>query len=417
MGITPATDVDRYSASVASTAYRDDELAAMVADIESDLVERKESLSSSAAEKVSKAICAFANDLPGHGRPGVVIIGVADDGRCMDLRIGDDLLKRLAELRDNGRMLPYPSMDVQRRMLNGCDVAVVTVRPAAQPPMRYKGRVWVRVGPTVRLASPADERLLAERRRSADIEFDLREAVDANDSDLDLDFIQRQYLPSAIAPDVIEENDRSLEEQMRSLRLLRRNTPTNGALLAFGRDPRLWFPSAYIQFIRFEGTEILDPVMSQSVLAGQLTDVLGGLTRLLEINVETRLDITSGRRDQRFPDYPVEALRQLAYNAVMHRSYDPDAGSTPIRVSWFSDRVEIQSPGGLFGGLSVTSLGEGLTSYRNQLIAEVMHHLGFAQRFGFGIPFARRSLSENGNPEPEFDVGHHRFLVTVKSAR
>ena len=398
-------------------SYTDNELAGMMSDIESDMVERKETLSSSAAEKVSKSICAFANDLPGHGRPGVVIIGVTDDGRCKGLRIDDDLLKRLAEFRDNGRMLPLPSLDVQRRTLNGCDVAVVTVRPATEPPIRYKGRVWVRVGPTVRLASAADEQLLAERRRAADIGFDLRAAAGATIADLDTDYIRRQYLPSAIAPDVLDENQRTLEEQLRSLRLLRHDEPTYGALLAFGRDPRYWSPGAYVQFVRFDGTEITDPIKSQTVLGGQLADVLGGLSRLIELNVETRLDITSGPHEQRFPDYPVEALRQLAYNAVMHRGYSPDAGNVPTRLSWFSDRVEIQSPGGLLGSMTIESLNEGVTGYRNQLIAEIMHNLGFAQRFGIGIPLAKRSLRENDNPDPEFDGEHHRLHVTVRSTR
>ena len=147
--------------------YNDDELAAMMADLESDLVERKWSLSNSAAEKISRSICAFANDLPGHGQPGVIFVGAEDDGRCAGLNINDQLLQRLAALRDDGRLLPLPSMDVQRRALDSCTAAVVTVQPASHPPVRYEGRTWVRVGPTVRLASASDERRLAERRRPA----------------------------------------------------------------------------------------------------------------------------------------------------------------------------------------------------------------------------------------------------------
>ena len=140
----------RYSASVPTNGYSDDELAVMMADPESDLVERKRPLSNSAAEKISRSICAFANDLPGHRQPGVVIVGAEDDGRCAGLTIDDKLLKRLADLRDNGRLLPLPSMDVQRRTVGGCDVAVVIVQPSPHAPVRYEGRVWVRVGPTVR---------------------------------------------------------------------------------------------------------------------------------------------------------------------------------------------------------------------------------------------------------------------------
>ena len=405
----------RYSAGVPPNGYSDDELAVMMADPESDLVERKRSLSNSAAEKISRSICAFANDLPGHRRPGVVIVGAEDDGRCTGLTIDDKLLKRLVDLRDNGRLLPLPSMDVQRRTVGGCDVAVVIVQPSPHAPVRYEGRVWVRVGPTVRQASAGDEQRLAERRRAADLPFDLAPAHGASLADIDRDYVERQYLPRAVAADVLAENQRSLEEQMRSLRLISGDSPAHGAVLAFGRDPQRWLPGAHVQFVRFDGDDMTDPIKSSAELAGQLDDVLNSVSRLLELNIETRLDVTSGPREQRFPDYPVEALRQLAYNAVMHRSYE--ATNAPSRLYWFSRHVEIESPGGLFGAVTLETLRDGATDYRNPLIAEIMRNLGYAQRFGIGIALARQALLANGNPEPEFDPDHSRVRVTVRSAR
>jgi len=401
---------------VASRGFTDDHLAQLMASIESDLVERKRALSGGAAEKTCRSICAFANDLPGHGSPGVIFIGAEDeDGSCSGLDIDDALLKQIADLRDDGRILPRPSMSVEKRELDGCSVAVVIVHPALLPPVRYKGRAWVRVGPTVRLASPEDERRLAERRRALDVPFDLRPAGGANLSDVDLDHIERHYLPRAVAADVLEQNQRALEEQLGSLRLTRDRSPTWGSLLAFGRDPRQWLPGAYVQFARFDGGSHTDPVKSQQVLAGRLEDVLSSLSRLLEINISSLIDVVSGPREQRFPDYPIEALRQLAYNAVMHRNYE--GTNAPSRVYWFSDRVEIESPGGLFGAMTPENLQEGATDYRNQLIAEIMANLGFAQRFGLGIPLARRALLENGNPEPEFAVDQNRVRITVRAAQ
>ncbi len=394
--------------------YTDDELAAMMTAAESDLVERKQSLSGNATEKVSRGICAFANDLPNHGSAGVVLIGVTDDGRCAGLNVDDRLLKRLADLRDDGRTLPLPSMDVQRRTLDGCEVAVVTVQPAAEPPVRFEGRVWVRVGPTVRLASPGDERRLAERRRSTDIPFDLRASLSAHIDDLDLDHIERQYLPRAISSDVLDENQRTLGEQLHSLRLSDGEHPTNGALVAFARDPLRWSPGAYVQFVRFDGDEITDPILSQSVLSGSLADVLSSVSKIIELNIQTRMEIASSARDQRFPDYPVEALRQFAYNAVMHRNYE--GTHAPTRLYWYRNSVAIESPGGLFGAVTAENIGGGSTDYRNKLIAETMHNLGFAQRFGYGIPAAKRTLEANGNPAPEFTIESDRVIVTTRPA-
>ena len=129
----------------------------------------------SAADRsgIRRNLCAFANDLPGRETPGVIFIGVEDDGRCSGLQIDDRLLRDLAGMRDDGNILPLPSITVEKRRLDGCEVAVVTVQPSRDTPVRYMGRAWIKVGPTVREASPEEEQRLAERRRGRDQPFDL----------------------------------------------------------------------------------------------------------------------------------------------------------------------------------------------------------------------------------------------------
>ena len=123
--------------------------------LESDRVERKQSASD--RSKLRRNICALANDLPGHGLPGVIFIGVEDDGGCADTTIDDQLLTKLAGMKDDGNIMPVPSLVVQKHILSGCEIAVIVVEPSRSPPVRYQGRVWVRVGPTVRLATPEED--------------------------------------------------------------------------------------------------------------------------------------------------------------------------------------------------------------------------------------------------------------------
>ena len=391
--------------------YSDAELELLMADLESDFVERKESAAD--GRRIRRNICAFANDLPGNGRPGVVLVGVRDDGTCASLPIDDDLLVRLSNIHGEGDILPLPSMTVQKRRLNGCEMAVVTVEPSADPPVRYRGRVWVRVGPSVREESVEDERLLSERRRAADLSFDSRPANGIELEDLDMDFLCDHYLPAAVAAEVLDRNRRTIEQQLRSLRLIQADRPTWGTLLAFGRDPQGRLPGAYVQFLRIDGIEITDPIRNQKQLTGRLDDVVRRLDDLLDLNVSVRTEVVGARRERQQPDYPVDALRQLAYNAVMHRSYE--GTNTPVRVYWYADRVEIANPGGLYGRMTPENFGKGDTDYRNPLLAEIMHHLGFAQRFGLGVPLARRLLAANGNPEPEFHFEPARVVVTVRT--
>lgn len=394
------------------THFSDEELNRLRTDLESDLVERK----ASGADRsgIRRNLCAFANDLPSHGRPGVILIGVMDEGECASLAISDELMRTLAQMRDDGNILPLPSITVERRVLDGCEIVAIVVEPSLDPPVRYQGRIWVKVGPTVRQATPDEEQRLSERRRAGDLPFDMRPARDATLETLDLDYARTQYLTRAVAQDVLEKNRRPLEQQLRALRLVSGDAPTWGALLGLGRDPQSWLPGAYVQFLRIDGHGVTDPIRDQKALTGRLEDILRRLEELLDLNVSVRTDITSGPRETRSPDYPAAALKQLARNAVMHRSYE--GTNAPVRVYWYADRVEIQSPGGLYGKVTPENFGTGTTDYRNPLVAEMMHHLGFAQRFGLGVPLAREELAKNGNPPPEFSFQPTHVGVTVRAA-
>ena len=393
--------------------YTDAELAALLRDGESHLVERKRNAGDGAA--IRRNVCAFANDLPGTGRPGVVFIGVEDDGGCAHAPIDDELLSKLSNMRSEANIAPLPSLSVEKRNVDGCEVAIVQVAPSAYPPVRYDGRVWVRVGPSVRQASADDEQSLTEKRRAADLPFDMRPAPMATLDDLDLDYARNQYLPQVVAPDVLARNRRPLEQQLRALRLVVASSPAWGALLGLRTIPQGWIPGAYVQFRRVDGRDIADPTRDQKRLTGKLEDVLGRLSDLLALNVSVRTEVAAVPREERRPDYPVEALRQLAWNAAMHRSYD-SAANAPVRVSWYDDRVEIENPGGLLDPVTKANFGDGSTAYRNPLVAEIMSGLGFAQRFGQGVPLARRALAENGNPPPEFAFAPERVAVTVRAA-
>src|SRR5215510_14062907 len=106
----------------------DRELGVLLQDLESDRVERKASVAD--GEKIRQAICAFANDLPNHRQPGVLFIGVNDDGSCAHLAITDELLRTLSDMRSHRNITPLPTLTVQKKTLTGCELAVIVVEPA-----------------------------------------------------------------------------------------------------------------------------------------------------------------------------------------------------------------------------------------------------------------------------------------------
>jgi ATP-dependent DNA helicase RecG len=293
-------------------------------------------------------------------------------------------------------------------------MAVVIVQPALAPPVRVQGRTWIRVGPRRALATPEEEKRLAERRRASDLPFELQPIRAADLDDLDLDLFHRVYLPAAVAPEALAGNRRSTEEQLQALRFADGELhPTVLGLLVVGKDPRRFVPGAYVQFLRIDGNDLGDPIRDQKEIGGPLPELLRLLDEVLEVNISTAISITSAPTEIRQPDYPMAALQQLARNAVMHRAYE--GTHAQVLIYWFRDRVEIHSPGGPFGGVSRENFGQpGVTDYRNLNLAAAMKALGYVQNFGVGIPTARRALAANGNPPPEFQIQPAHVLAILR---
>jgi ATP-dependent DNA helicase RecG len=399
------------------TNYTDQELERMMADMESDLIERQESFKGDAPVKVREAVCAFANDLPGHGRAGVVFIGANDDGTPVPLAVTDELLRQLADIKTDGNTVPPPTMTVAKRVVGGAEIAVITVEPADSPPVRYKGRIHVRVGPRRGIASAQDERILNERRRHRDRPFDISEVPSAKLSDLSRRLFEEIYLPGAVAPETLELNDRSYEQRLAATKMIAaadQPAPTVLGLLVLGIRPRDFLPGAYVQFLRIAGQAMSDPITDELLVEGALQDVLRRLEDKLESHNRTAVDFTNGPVEQRAFTYPIVALQQLVRNAVLHRTYE--ATNAPARVTWYDDRIEIISPGGTYGVVNQENFGQaGLTDYRNPNLAEAMRVLGLVQRFGAGIPTAERELRKNGNPPPEYRVQPTAVGVIVRA--
>lgn len=122
-----------------------EELLKIIKDIESDRIERTESVNHT--DKFSQAVCAFANDLPAHQTTGYLVIGIKDNGDFSGLTVTDQLLQNLAALRSDGNIQPLPVITVGKFKFPDGEVAVVEVLPSDLPPVRYKGQIWVRVGP------------------------------------------------------------------------------------------------------------------------------------------------------------------------------------------------------------------------------------------------------------------------------
>ena len=354
-------------------------------------------------DKFQEAICAFSNDLPNSRKNGYLIIGAHDNGTLSSLKVDDALMKKIAAIRSDGNILPLPIMSVERFEFPDGDLLVAEVSPSLLPPVRYRGRTFVRIGPRRDIATEAEERILFERRTSYMATFDAMPCLGATINDIDVNYIKQDYLPQAIDTEVLTSDKRDIKEQLASIHLYDQthDCPTNAAIILFGTNPRHFLPGFYIQYVRFAGKTIGGQVLNEKRFQGPLYRLLPELELFVSNAIITQRPVAiSLFREKAVINYPNNALRELLMNACMHRDYQ---SNMPVRLYQFDDHIEIMNAGGLYGEARPENFPT-VNDYRNPIIAEAMKEMKYVNMFNQGIRRVQEMLRENNNQEAAFDV-------------
>lgn len=244
--------------------------------------------------------------------------------------------------------------------------------------------------------------------------FDGRPCREASIDDIDVELFKNEYRPKAVSPTTLAKDKRTPIQQMASLRLFdtRFNCPTYAGILLLGNDPQYFIPGAYIQYVKFAGTTRATKVLKENRFKGNIISMLKELEYFIKYSIENkRPEFVSVLREEPRINYPWEAIRELAMNAVMHRAYN--GNNSPIKFYEFSDRIEIDNPGNLYGKVNLENFPNE-TDYRNPNIAEIMLNLGYVNRFGSGVNTVSTLLEENKSNPAEFLLGDY---TTFKSGR
>lgn len=384
------------------------ELANMLTVLETDRIEK--TISKTDTNKFGEAICSFCNDLSNKGLPGYLLIGVNDDGSLSETTINEAFLQKLLDFRTDGRIVPPPALVVEKFSFPKGDVAVVEVQPSKVPPVRFKGKVCVRVGLRKGIANETEERILSEKRSTFARSFDTQPCYGSTIDDISTDIFKLTYLPTAIDEDTLNANNRKLKEQLASLKFydLTADCPTNAGILMFGKNPRYYMPGAYVQYVRFVGEDEVSDFEYEYQFKSDLTSEMKLIDGFIKSQIVKKVQHRLGE-DYEF-SYPPAAIQELLYNAVIHKDYQSNA---PIKFYEFSNRIEIINPGGLFGDARPENFPN-QNDYRNPTLAEAAKNLGYINSFNVGIKRAIAALAKNGNQEPIFVVDQPTsFGVTI----
>ena len=365
-------------------------------------------------DKFQEAICAFANDLPNSRKNGYLILGAYDNGTLSGLKVTDDLLKKIAAIRSNGNILPIPVMSVDRFQFPEGDLLVAEVSPSDLPPVRYRGRTFIRIGPRRDIATEAEERILAERRMSFMATFDTMPCLAAKLNDVNTDLLRTKYLIPLLGNELVESDTRPIEEQMAVVGMYdtEHQCPTYAAVVLFGYKPRRFMPGLYVQYVCFKGEDVTSEVENEMQLEGNYCELLPRLESLLELSVIKKKPVfVSILREEMVSNYPYQAIRELLLNACMHRDLQ---SNTPLRFYEFANHLEILNAGGLYGNARPENFPS-VNDYRNPLVASAMKTLGYVNMFNRGVGQVQTDLKENGNQPAEFNVNLiTAFKVDVK---
>lgn len=211
------------------------------------------------------------------------------------------------------------------------------------------------------------------------------------------------------------------EEQIYEMLNIKRDERfTLAAVMNFALYPQGVFPQLGITAVVVPGYSIgelgnsgerfVDNKRIEGTISEMLEEAMVFCKRNMKI--KTIIDSKTGKRNDR-TEYPINAVREAILNALIHRDYSVHTEGTPIQINFFTDRLEIHSPGGLYGRMTVEQLGKARPDLRNPTLATMAESLNQAENRYSGIPTIRMEMKEYGLPEPEFKNGRNEFVVTL----
>jgi len=365
-------------------------------------------LPSADPELIAEHLIAFANS-----EGGAIVVGVNARGETFQYVYGDELEQALKAAERLCRP-PVVTGWEQMELATGTTYAIVVPRSPELHSLA-DGRVLIRAGGENRPLGGEEIRQLAATKSAGD--FEAETVPGATRADLDDAVIaeylekrqQRQRKPLAQTPDEALYEIGALDAQ---------GDPTYSGLLLFGYNPQQFIPQSGLVFVKFIGTE---PRGEEGLAGyGRREEVSGPLARIIEnawqiVWSEMSVGaVVTGLERQEIAEYPPFAVREALVNAVCHRDYRLKGRRIELRM--YSDRMEMISPGGLPGFITVDNLVEEHFS-RNPRLVHGLFQWGYIEELGLGIDRMIEDMVNAGHPPPRFKAAPYGFTVTLYNAR
>lgn len=398
-------------------------------------------------DSLAKELAALLNLEGGH-----IFLGVEDDGTVTgltrDVKNAEEWVMTVCRDHIQPALIPYWET---LQWDNGKVVGILTLSTDSpdKPYKAKRGSAWItfiRVGSISREATREEEARLYQS--SGLMRYDIKPVSGATLNDLDRRRLQnyfrdvrQQDFPAADDAagwqHLLINTDLMVEDHARAI-------PTIGAILLFGRNPHRFLPQAGISAAAYPGTEKDYAARERTVLRGPIVSLLSPTGDILENGpveqaidfvrptggilenglVEQAIDFVrrntmveawidpNGRRQDRWKEYPLEAVREAVANAIAHRDYS--IAVTDIELTVYSDRLEVISPGRLPNTVTVEKMKFGYRATRNELIKEVLRDYKLIEASGLGVPRKIiKGMRDHNGTEPDLIEEETRFIVRL----
>ncbi len=345
-----------------------------------------------------KSIVSFSNTSGGELVIGIedrtlVVVGIKEDRSTIEQRIIESV---------SNNIIPKPMIDISFRNIEDKDVVIVYVSKGQNTPYylkseRLENGCFVRYGSTDRLATESERQELLLSRKSS---YFSNEIFEENYSKVYLsdDEIRHfiELINSKIRTKKLIDFNKLLEWKL--VKTMNKNIVATNGYMLLTNNP---FSNGTIRIGVFEGNtknRLKTEFMVEGSIINQFEESLETILQLLEDGFTFE-----SKRETKYK-LPSTAIREILANAIVHRNY---IENHPIRISVFSDRVEIFSPGSFYDGIQLSDALSGISKLRNPNIAEIFYHLGIIEKWGSGIIRANEEMIRNNYQEVMFDVSNH----------
>ena len=359
---------------------------------ESKTLELKERIPTK--NQIIKTCAAFAN-----GAGGEIVIGIEDKTRKI-IGVSNETRNKVFDEIANSiidSINPYLNPEVFERNINGKTIVIIKIYPGNRTPYFVKSEknqthegVYLRVASSTRQASKQYIRDLYRQQENT--------YFDEEPSKLAFSNLSKSLLNEIY-------NKRSSEEKyimdkiaVRNIKNPRKIIATNAAVLFFANNPEVHIPEALVICSQFKG-EKGRKIIRTTELKGPIPYLVESTLKLLESWLEVKLKVSDSGRLKGHLLIPKIALREAIINALIHRTYFINSA---VKIALYENRLEIFSPGGFPGMISIESLGDGTTFLRNPTIAKLARQYKLIEKLGSGIRMIFDSCQKQKLKKPEF---------------